>query len=59
MRRRLPQPSEIGRFAGPALRTRAGDRWSRVQTVPDFQLLARKRTPRAVFDYVEGAAEAN
>ena len=58
MRRRLPQPSEIGRFAGPALRTRAGDRWSRVQTVPDFQLLARKRTPRAVFDYVEGAAEA-
>jgi L-lactate dehydrogenase (cytochrome) len=29
-----------------------------VQTVPDFQQIARKRTPRAVFDYVEGAAEA-
>jgi L-lactate dehydrogenase (cytochrome) len=58
MQRRLPQPSELARFVGPALRPRARDRWSRVQTVPDFQRLARKRTPRAVFDYVEGAAEA-
>lgn len=58
MRRRLPQGSEIARFVGPALRQRSADRWTRVQTVADFQHLARKRTPRSVFDYVEGAAEA-
>ena len=29
-----------------------------MQTVADFQEMARKRTPRAVYDYVEGAAEA-
>jgi L-lactate dehydrogenase (cytochrome) len=58
MRRQLPQASEVARFVGPALRLRSTDRWSRVQTVGDFQHLARKRTPRSVFEYVEGAAEA-
>jgi L-lactate dehydrogenase (cytochrome) len=58
MKRRLPQGSEIARFVGPALLQRSTDRWSRVQTVADFRDLARKRTPRSVFDYVEGAAEA-
>ena len=28
-----------------------------MRTVADFQRLARRRTPRSVFDYVEGAAE--
>ena len=43
---------------GPTLRhRRPTDRWSRVRTAADFRTLARRRTPRAVFDYVEGAAE--
>lgn len=58
MKRRLPQLSEVRRFVEPTFRRGHGDRWSRVQTVADFQRLARKRTPSAVFDYVEGAAEA-
>ncbi|WP_238329663.1 alpha-hydroxy acid oxidase [Ornithinimicrobium humiphilum] len=29
----------------------------RAQTVEDLRVLARRRTPRAVFDYVDGAAE--
>ena len=58
MHRRWPQTAEIARFVGPALRPGSTDRWSRVRTVADFQHLARKRTPRSVFDYVEGAAEA-
>jgi len=37
----------------PAHRTR----WSGVRTVDDFEQLARKRTPRAVYDFVAGAAE--
>ena len=36
---------------------RSTSRWSRVRTVADFERLARRRTPRPVFDYVEGAAE--
>jgi len=32
-------------------------RWERVLTVADFRRLAKRRTPRPVFDYVEGAAE--
>jgi len=32
-------------------------RWARVLTVADFRRLAKRRTPRPVFDYVEGAAE--
>lgn len=57
LRRRLPRVSEVARFVGPTLRRRTTGRWSRVRTVADFQRLARRRTPRSVFDYVEGAAE--
>jgi L-lactate dehydrogenase (cytochrome) len=56
--RRLPQLREIRRFAGPAFRLRRRDPLQRVRTVADFERLARRRTPRAVFDYVDGAAEA-
>jgi L-lactate dehydrogenase (cytochrome) len=57
VRRRLPPLSEVARFVGPALRGDRGDDWRQVQTVADFRRLAARRTPRAVFDYVEGAAE--
>ena len=56
-KRRLPRASEVARFVGPTFRGRTTDRWSRVRTVADFERLARRRTPRSVFDYVEGAAE--
>ena len=57
LKRRLPRMSEVARFVGPTFRRRTTDRWSRVRTVADFERLARQRTPRSVFDYVEGAAE--
>jgi L-lactate dehydrogenase (cytochrome) len=56
--RRWPQWAEVKRFVGPSLRSRKRDPLSRVQTVSDFERLARRRTPRAVFEYVSGAAES-
>jgi L-lactate dehydrogenase (cytochrome) len=55
--RRLPRVSELIRFVGPTFRPGTTDRWTRVRTVADFESLARLRTPRSVFDYVEGAAD--
>jgi L-lactate dehydrogenase (cytochrome) len=55
--RRWPQLAEVARFARPALRPRAGGRLSRARSSADFAALARRRAPRAVFDYVEGGAE--
>jgi len=57
LERRLPRAAEVARFVGPTFRRRTTDRWSRVRTVADFERLARRRTPRSVFDYVHGAAE--
>ena len=57
IKRQLPSLAEIARFTGPAVRPKRGTRWSRVLTVADFRRLAKRRTPRPVFDYVEGAAE--
>ncbi|TMM14484.1 MAG: alpha-hydroxy-acid oxidizing protein [Actinobacteria bacterium] len=57
MQRRFPRASDVARFVGPTFRRRKTGRWSRVRTAADFRALARRRTPRAVFDYVEGAAE--
>ena len=57
-RRRWPQWGEVKRFVGPSLRYRKRDPLSRVQTVSDFERLARRRTPRPVFEYVSGAAES-
>lgn len=56
IKRRLPSVAEVARFVGPAFTKRAA-RWERVLTVADFRRLAKGRTPRPVFDYVEGAAE--
>ncbi len=57
LKRRFPRAAEVARFVGPTFSRRSGGRWSRVRTAADFRELARRRTPRAVFDYVEGAAE--
>ncbi len=57
LKRQVPRASEVVRFVGPTFRRRTTDRWSRVRTVADFERLARRRTPRSVFDYVDGAAE--
>jgi L-lactate dehydrogenase (cytochrome) len=57
LKRRFPRASDVARFVGPSLRRTEADPWSRVRTTADFRALARRRTPRAVFDYVEGAAE--
>lgn len=60
MRRRLQTWSELR----PLLRMRpleldpVARRLSRAYTVRDLRTIARARTPRSVFDYVDGAAEA-
>ena len=56
MKRRLPAAGALWRFVAPTFR-RTRDPWSRVVTTEDFRRRARRRTPRSVFDYVEGAAE--
>jgi L-lactate dehydrogenase (cytochrome) len=57
LRRRAPRPEEIARFVAPSLHLHKRDRLARVRTVEDFRRLALRRTPRSVFDYVDGAAE--
>jgi L-lactate dehydrogenase (cytochrome) len=58
--RRLPRWSELR----PLVRTRpvhsdrVERRLARAATIGDLRELARRRTPRSVFDYVDGAAEA-
>ncbi|MFI5255428.1 MAG: alpha-hydroxy acid oxidase [Candidatus Limnocylindrales bacterium] len=58
-RRRLPRWSEMRRFL--RLRPVGGSRLERrlaaAATISDLRLIARRRTPRAVFDYTDGAAE--
>lgn len=49
--------SEVSRFVGPTFGRQSAGRWSRVRTTADVRRLAQRRTPRSVFDYVEGAAE--
>jgi L-lactate dehydrogenase (cytochrome) len=56
-RRRLPRWSEVERFIGPSVRRPAADPLTRVRTTEDFARLARRRTPRAVYEYVAGGAE--
>ena len=56
MKRRPPAAGELWRFVAPTFR-RTRDPWARVVTTEDFRRRARRRTPRSVFDYVEGAAE--
>ena len=58
VRRRLPRWSELRPLVGvraPALGREA--KLAAAATIPDLRRLARRRAPRSVFDYVDGAAE--
>jgi L-lactate dehydrogenase (cytochrome) len=58
-RRRLPQPRELApflQFQTPSLDF-TQNRLAKAQTVYDLRAMAQRRTPRAAFDYTEGAAE--
>src|ERR1700682_1187178 len=57
--RRLPRFSEMRsllRVERPHFST--AQKLRRAATIHDLRTIARKRTPRAVFDYVDGAAES-
>lgn len=57
--RRLPAWPDLKPLVGftpPAWRTT--DRLAAAATIRDLALMARRRAPRAVFDYVDGAAES-
>ena len=57
--RRLPRWSELAPLVRPRpfVLDAVDRRLSRAQTIADLRDIARRRTPRAVFDYVDGAAE--
>ncbi|WP_394367392.1 alpha-hydroxy acid oxidase [Corynebacterium poyangense] len=58
MKRQIPQISELlplMHFARPSLDRRAA-RLARAASVEDLRVIARRRTPKPAFDYVDGAA---
>jgi len=57
--RRLPRWSEVAPLVQPRpfVRDPVERRLGRAQDIADLRELARRRSPRAVFDYVDGAAE--
>jgi L-lactate dehydrogenase (cytochrome) len=59
VKRRLPRPSELAPLIGvrkPRL-DRTAARLAGALTIEDLRQLAKRRTPRAAFDYTDGAAE--
>ena len=58
--RRLPRPAELAPLLRPApfVRDAATRRLRRAAAVADLRTIARRRTPRAVFDYCDGAADS-
>jgi L-lactate dehydrogenase (cytochrome) len=59
MRRQLPDPQELlelMQFKTPDLNARRR-RLSSALTIEDLRTIAKRRTPRAAFDYTDGAAE--
>jgi L-lactate dehydrogenase (cytochrome) len=58
-RRRLPRPSELGPYlrTGPIRLSPTERRLASAATIADLRSVARRHVPRAVFDYVDGAAE--
>ncbi|NIH87808.1 alpha-hydroxy acid oxidase [Amycolatopsis granulosa] len=58
-RRRLPRPRELQRILRPrpVELNPTGRRLANAHTIADLRAIARRRTPRAVFDYADGAAE--
>jgi L-lactate dehydrogenase (cytochrome) len=59
VQRRIPRPAELRPLLRPApIRFDATERrLSRVADIADLRAVARRRTPRAVFDYTDGAAD--
>jgi len=57
--RRLPRWSEVAPLLQPRpfVRDPVERRLGRAQDIADLREIARRRSPRAVFDYVDGAAE--
>lgn len=60
VKRQAPRWKELAPLLTPAPRegTRADRVMKRMASIHDLRAHARRRTPRAVFDYVDGAAEA-
>jgi L-lactate dehydrogenase (cytochrome) len=59
IKRRLPRPSELApllKFA-PRQGDRIARRLAKAHTIGDLRAIAQKHTPKAPFDYVDGAAE--
>jgi L-lactate dehydrogenase (cytochrome) len=56
--RRLPRPAELRELLRPAPITLDGTarRLARAASIEDLRALARRRAPRAVFDYTDGAS---
>ena len=59
VQRRFPRPSELRPLLRPApfVRDAAERRLRRAGSIADLRAIARRRTPRAVFDYTDGAAD--
>jgi L-lactate dehydrogenase (cytochrome) len=59
VQRRIPRPSELAPLLRPApfVRDATERRLRRAASVADLREIARRRTPRAVFDYTDGAAD--
>ena len=59
VQRRLPRPSELRPLLRPApfVLDATERRLRRAATIGDLRAIARRRTPRAVFDYTDGAAD--
>lgn len=60
VQRRFPRPSELRPLLRPApfVRDATERRLARAASIGDLRTIARRRTPRAVFDYTDGAADA-
>ena len=60
MKRRIPRPSELAPLIGfkkPQLNA-TQRRLASALTIEDLRRIAKRRTPKAAFDYTDGAAEA-
>lgn len=59
MQRRIPRPRELAPLLRPAPfeRDATERRLRRAASIADLREIARRRTPRAVFDYTDGAAD--
>jgi L-lactate dehydrogenase (cytochrome) len=60
MKRRLPRPQEFARTLRPKpiVLDATERRLASAHSIADLRAIARRRTPRAVFDYTDGAAES-